>query len=614
MALTKAHNRMIEGAPVNVKDFGAVGDGVTDDRAAIQAAIDAHDHVYFPESSGMYMISNATACLQLRSGVTLTGTGTLTRDTDSHPIIEAIGTLTTHIEAITISGLNFYAASSILVGTTTGDTTNGALRMAYVKNVLIENNTLTNITLGGIVCDSAYSNVGFMTQVPVDFSFVTEANMSQDVKISGNVGIDDSTWDRGTDITGHCHFFVITFTRDYVISNNVMKNYESGLYSLGAKHNNGVDLEDDTIFKNHSGIASDNVLNTYDVGIWAWGCRDLLWSGNIVQGCRAESFDTEACSRITITKNKIIAALGQCLNMFYDNREIMFSYNDCTIDISAGVGDVFINSAHESVAADSNFGRVSLIGNRFEVVGTVGTRSVATIQAAGMKELIVENNYFKNCVVLGYGSQEYMSYQRNEFVNDVVAIISSSSITALIVLSNTISSASLRSINVCDIKDNKFFSFDANIDTLQSIRISNSTNNETLNIIGNYMTGHTHFFNMPAHSVTSQISGSFKLTILCKDNVFDQTNDQPALIQSGGSLTDAKLTHFWINNRKTDGTDAYLGAALGLPNTNNNDIYMSKGSKVWTTVPVASGVEGQICITSGWGTNMILKTHGVTGA
>ena len=39
MSLTKASYSMISGAPVNVVDFGAVCDGVTDDTVAVQAAV-----------------------------------------------------------------------------------------------------------------------------------------------------------------------------------------------------------------------------------------------------------------------------------------------------------------------------------------------------------------------------------------------------------------------------------------------------------------------------------------------------------------------------------------------------------------------------------------------
>ena len=41
---------------VNVKDFGAKGDGVTDDTAAIQAAFDSSSSIFFPD--GSYLVSS----------------------------------------------------------------------------------------------------------------------------------------------------------------------------------------------------------------------------------------------------------------------------------------------------------------------------------------------------------------------------------------------------------------------------------------------------------------------------------------------------------------------------------------------------------------------------
>ena len=70
MALTKVSYAMIDGAYANVLDYGAIGDGVADDTAAIQAAVNASKSVYFPV--GKYRL---TSSITLQSNQILLGAG-----------------------------------------------------------------------------------------------------------------------------------------------------------------------------------------------------------------------------------------------------------------------------------------------------------------------------------------------------------------------------------------------------------------------------------------------------------------------------------------------------------------------------------------------------------
>lgn len=75
MSLTKVSYAMTNGAPLNVLDYGAKGDGVTDDTAAIQAALTAanasNKRVYVPE--GVYIITSTLTVTNAAEGLYIYG-------------------------------------------------------------------------------------------------------------------------------------------------------------------------------------------------------------------------------------------------------------------------------------------------------------------------------------------------------------------------------------------------------------------------------------------------------------------------------------------------------------------------------------------------------------
>jgi hypothetical protein len=94
MALTKVSYSMINGEIANVLDYGAVGDGVTDDTAAIQAAINSQSAVFLPR--GVYLVDPDVGLI-VQNGTAIIGEG----KTDSFIVAKPNGGTTAELAAYT---------------------------------------------------------------------------------------------------------------------------------------------------------------------------------------------------------------------------------------------------------------------------------------------------------------------------------------------------------------------------------------------------------------------------------------------------------------------------------------------------------------------------------
>lgn len=271
MSLTKVSFSMIEGSTVNVRDFGAVGDGVTDDTAAIQAAIDACSAagggvVRIPQSSGSYRV-NLTyqqptstdyhlIALWLKDDVTIDATGAT---------IEALKNNNTH------GGFVSYSTRTnahVIGGTWIGDKAlhsplpGGEFCFAFimsasfscsVKNAIIKNSRGDGVYVGGT------PNVVW-----------SSATISYDTEISGNQIINCGR--NGISIVG---------AQRYVIADNII----TGTYGYAPQA--GIDVE-----PNH----------TYSGN---WGAVDGVITGNVVTENYGDGITVFRSSGLSVTGNTI---------------------------------------------------------------------------------------------------------------------------------------------------------------------------------------------------------------------------------------------------------------------------------------------------------------------
>ena len=167
MSLTKVTYSMIDGTPANVLDFGAVGDGVTDDTAAIQAAIDSAKAIFLPE--GTYIVTTIT----LDAEQTMFGSGMSSsvikkKTSDNTPAVVIVNTQNPNVPGMTdVQNFSIIGQDGALVPALsnahgllcTSDPAYGGL---YVTRVNVENMRFSRLSGDSIKLDGVTgSNIAF---------------------------------------------------------------------------------------------------------------------------------------------------------------------------------------------------------------------------------------------------------------------------------------------------------------------------------------------------------------------------------------------------------------------------------------------------------------------
>jgi parallel beta-helix repeat protein len=357
MSLTKVSHSMIAGASFNVLNFGAIGDGVTDDTVAIQNAINAANSagggtVLFPEPSAAYRI---TSPVSLFNFVSLKGQS---RDTKVfRDFVDGFAFVAINKDYIEIE--NFWIYS------TTPSVTNPSGGIGIQSGVY---NTIKDVTIVGMrqfgiwLYDSSYNTVencgfsgwiGAYQQDSCDIAVLNNANWNtiRNNKCfgGGDHGILVQDTYAGAQPTGN-----------KIIGNTVG---EHTAYGIAVYVTNNYNTKTQVINNEVRDIIGTSLSGASGSGIYIQSAGGTICTGNTVSNCcrSTTNFFTLAPAGIgvsspsgtpfypvIINNNSVDSIRGPCIAAITNGGPVTIDGNICTLvstDAAANPRSIYVSNS-----------------------------------------------------------------------------------------------------------------------------------------------------------------------------------------------------------------------------------------------------------------------------
>lgn len=376
MSLTKVSYSMINGAVVNVLDYGATGNGTTDDAAAVQLALNAGGTVFFP--AGTYLIGTTLNVLSNTQVLLDQNATAKAKSSLSGPLFSTSGKTNVKFTGGIFDGNKANAASAT-----------DAIYIYNSSNVWVNNTTIQN---------SKEHNI-----------YVAGPSTSS---VSKNIYLQNNSLS-GADGPG----ITFIYTSNILIENSIIFSNYTGLTSGESSF---IAIVGNSFYSNtNDGCAVGN------------NCAYITITGNVSQYNGAEGINVDGCNHAVITGNTSLNNLigitvwNRSPGTVLAKRNIVSSntVSTCTqVGILIADGNEYSIIEGNSVDSCGSYG-IQLGESNYCVIrdNTVNGNAAGGIYVAGTIQSKIENNFCASNTGYGIQLQTGTGFGRTTVINNTLA-------------------------------------------------------------------------------------------------------------------------------------------------------------------------------------------------